>query len=622
MRRYFLPSLFAAALIVVALRGGSYDEVPRGETFFIVWWVLGLGVAFGLLPAFGLSRPARVAIVSLVAFAAWTAFGALWSSSVGRTLHEASRTLGFAGVLLLVVRAFGPREWRRAAVALTVAAVAICSLAFASRLLPNLSGELERTGYDTRRLNYPFNYWNAVGTWAAMTVGLTLAWSAHAPRWWWRALALDGVCVAIPVCYLTYSRSGAIGTVVAALTVVALSRHRWLAALHVLVAIAGSAVVIVTIRANPQIAEAMGYKGADAVALALAVALAGCAVAAYLTTLVGVDRVRMKPRAARVAVAAVAAVVLVFGVAVGPALAREAWDSFHQTGGTAGTTGDPAQRLTSLSGERGEIWQAALDAFDRHPIQGAGAGTYEFIWNRDPSWSHHVRDAHSLYLETLAELGLPGLLLLVIALGGLLLAALRVAARQTDPISAGAAAGCAAAFLTFCITAGVDWMWESTAVGCAAFAAAGIAVAGGSKVLEKQRVLPRVALALLALVVLGFRTPILVAAVEVNASQAAVRDERIQAAVAAASVAVRAEPWSADGYLQRALVLEQQDYLDAAAKDARAAVSKERLNGETWLILARIELERGNTKEAVAAATRARQLNPNNPRFAPSRKPE
>jgi tetratricopeptide (TPR) repeat protein len=210
----------------------------------------------------------------------------------------------------------------------------------------------------------------------------------------------------------------------------------------------------------------------------------------------------------------------------------------------------------------------------------------------------------------------------VIALGGLLLAALRVAARQTDPISAGAAAGCAAAFLTFCITAGVDWMWESTAVGCAAFAAAGIAVAGGSRVLENQRVLPRVALALLALVVLGLRTPILVAAVEVNTSQAAVRDERIQAAVAAASVAVRAEPWSADGYLQRALVLEQQDYLDAAAKDARAAVSKERLNGETWLILARIELERGNTEEAVAAATRARQLNPSNPRFAPARKPE
>ena len=147
--------------------------------------------------------------------------------------------------------------------------------------------------------------------------------------------------------YLTYSRSGAIGTVVAALTVVALSRHRWLAALH-----AARRQRRIGGRDRRRSArtrrsrEATGYKGAGAVALALAVALAGCAVAAYLTTLVGVDRVRMKPRAARAAVAAVAAVVLVFGVAVGPALAREAWDSFHRTGGTAGTTGDPAQRLT------------------------------------------------------------------------------------------------------------------------------------------------------------------------------------------------------------------------------------------------------------------------------------
>jgi tetratricopeptide (TPR) repeat protein len=619
MRRYFLPFLLAVVLIAVALRGGSYDEVPRGETFFAVWWVLGLGAAFGLLPAVKLSRWASVAVGALLALAAWTALGALWSSSVGRTLHEASRTLGYVGVLLLVARAFGPRGWRGAAVSLTVTAVTICFLALASRLLPSLSGELERSGYDTRRLNYPFNYWNALGTWAAMTIGLALAWSAHAPRWWWRALAIEGACVAVPVCYLTYSRSGAVGAVVAAVTVVALSRHRWLAAVHTLVAVAGSAVVIVTIRANPEIAEATGYKGAGEVALAVAVVLVACAVAAYLTSLLGIERMRMAPRAARVAVALCGAAVLVGGVAVGPALAQDAWDSFHRTGGTAGTTGDPAQRLTSLSGERRQLWQAALDAFDRHPLEGAGAGTYEFIWNRDERWSHHVRDAHSLYFETLAELGLPGALLLVVGLSGLVLAAVRLTVSQADPISAGAAAGCSAAFLTFCVTAGVDWMWESTAVGCAAFAAAGVAVAGGSKAVERTSVLPRVAMTVLALVVLGLRTPILVAAAEVNSSQTAVREGRIEDAVAAAAVAVQAEPWSPDGYLQRALVLERKGYLDAAAKDARSAVAKERLNAETWLILARIEVERGRTKAAIAAATRARELNPRNPTF---RRPE
>ena len=61
--------------------------------------------------------------------------------------------------------------------------------------------------------------------------------------------------------YLTYSRAAAVGAVVAVLTVIALSRHRWLAALHTLVAAAGSAVVIATIRANPQIAEAFAATG-------------------------------------------------------------------------------------------------------------------------------------------------------------------------------------------------------------------------------------------------------------------------------------------------------------------------------------------------------------------------
>ena len=122
---------------------------------------------------------------------------------------------------------------------------------------------------------------------------------------------------------------------------------------------------------------------------------------------------------------------------------------------------------------------------------------------------------------------------------------------------------------------------------------------------------------LLAVVALGLQTPILIAAAEVSMSQAAVRDRRIEAAVSAASVAVHAAPWSADGYLQRALVLEREDFLDAAAKDARTAVEKERLNAETWLILARIEVERGRISDAIAAATRARALNPRNPTFAP-----
>jgi hypothetical protein len=66
-------------------------------------------------------------------------------------------------------------------------------------------------------------------------------------------------------------------------------------------------------------------------------------------------------------------------------------------------------------------------------------------------------DAHSLYLETLAELGLVGLGLLALALAPPLLAAFRGA-------SGGAGAAAAGGYVAFLFHAGVDWDWEMPAV--------------------------------------------------------------------------------------------------------------------------------------------------------------
>jgi cytochrome c-type biogenesis protein CcmH/NrfG len=64
-------------------------------------------------------------------------------------------------------------------------------------------------------------------------------------------------------------------------------------------------------------------------------------------------------------------------------------------------------------------------------------------------------------------------------------------------------------------------------------------------------------------------------------------------------------------------VLEQMGFLDAAAEDARRATELEPTNSEAWLVLARIELERRHTARAIAAASKARELNPRNPLFNP-----
>ena len=77
---------------------------------------------------------------------------------------------------------------------------------------------------------------------------------------------------------------------------------------------------------------------------------------------------------------------------------------------------DTAAALVSGSG-RSSFWGAALDAFGDDPLRGIGAGGYATYWNMNGDLACPPRNAHSAQLETLAELGLPGGLVLLAALG-------------------------------------------------------------------------------------------------------------------------------------------------------------------------------------------------------------
>ena len=80
---------------------------------------------------------------------------------------------------------------------------------------------------------------------------------------------------------------------------------------------------------------------------------------------------------------------------------------------------DLRTRLTSaVDNGRIDNWRVALDGFDASPLHGTGAGTYRITWDADrPAPPIKVNDGHSLYLEVLSELGVVGLVLLLVALG-------------------------------------------------------------------------------------------------------------------------------------------------------------------------------------------------------------
>ncbi|UGS34608.1 O-antigen ligase family protein [Capillimicrobium parvum] len=607
-----LAVLIASGLLVAALRGGSYAVIPRTQDAIAVWWVIGLSVAFGLLPRHRWSVEVRLAVAGLLGLAAWTALGLLWTDSAERTLEEALRVLSYAGLVMLVAWSFGARDRTRVVVLLTAVAGVVCLLALLSRVAPELLGTQSTSGsYDTTRLAYPFNYWNAVGCWGAMTLALALPLSAHARRRWLRAAALCIASLAPVVVYLTYSRTAALGVVLVVVLVVALSPQRWFVAANALIAGVGATAAVLTIRGAPEIARGNGTAGRGSVVLVLALVGLLTVAVAFVGPHERLRRVRTPLRAARIALAGSLAAILVVAILAGP----RAWDSFQRGSEPAGS--DPVQRLTSLSGTRRLLWTAALDSFTDRPLAGIGAGTFEFAWNRDPHRSGHVLDAHSLYLEALAELGIPGALMVIAALAALLAGALRSIRRQTDDTARAVAAGCAVAFVVFCVTAGVDWMWESTAVTCLALVAGTLGAAPPGLPLPRPRWPVRVRVGILAAVAIVVQLPVLVAATEIRTSQRAAGQGRLVDALSSATAAAEAEPWSASAHLQRALVLEQLGQLPAAGAAAARATRLEPVNWQPWLVRGRIDAERGNVAQALADVRRARALNPRAPIFQP-----
>ncbi len=432
---------FAAAfalVVVLALEGGGYDIVVRQSVSVVIWGVIAVGFALGVLPR---SSPGRILLVPAIAAAGlvlWMLLSFGWTASDERTAAELARFLGYAGIAVLALTALNRDTFRAAAAGLSVAALGIAAIAVASRLSPGtFPGATDvATQFRTDRLDFPLDYWNAVGTWGAMCCAIGLAWSAHARLALTRAISLAAVPIAGLAVYLSYSRGGVVGTATALVAILVLSRNRWTAFVHVLAAGAGTGAAILAVRGNEEIAEATGGSGAGEVVLALAVGGAICVGAVVMTSVMKADRARLPRAQARWAVPAILVIVLLAAAVGGRGPISDWWDEFRsEDAPVAGS--DPAERLTTAGGNRNDIWNAAIDAFETEPMRGVGAGTFEFFWLREADDPEYVRDAHSLYLEHAAELGFPGTILLVTGLLGLLAVALTArgssSGRETSP---------------------------------------------------------------------------------------------------------------------------------------------------------------------------------------------
>jgi hypothetical protein len=277
-------------------------------------------------------------------------------------------------------------------------------------------------------------------------------------------------------------------------------------------------------------------------------------------------------------------------------------------------------RFLTLDGNRASYWDVALAEFADDPLAGAGPGSYEFAWLASGKSTEHVRDAHSLYLEQAAELGLPGLVATVLVIFGALWLAL-APLRRGD--AGPAAVAMPAAVVVYVGAVAIDWMWEATAVTLLALACA--LSTGGSSGRPRRRSSRQerhtgsgrrrhagltVGLGALAVVGIVIQVPGLVATQRIQASQHALVIGRGHQAIELADDAVTAAPWAPGPYSQRAVAEEERDKPELALRDAAEAVSREPFNYLWWLHLAELADRLGAEEVADQAWAQAHILAP------------
>ena len=630
-------SLAFVLVTYLALRGGGYDIVVRSEVGIAVWWLVLLGALAGILPTrFGIQGWIPVGL--LAAFAVWTGLATGWSSSAEQTVIELGRIAAYLGVLVLAIALQGRTTVRHTVNGLACAFGLVTLLAVLSRLHPQAFPPNQHFQFlgpeSARKLSYPVGYWNALADFAAMGVPLLLTVAVAGRRTAGRALAaailpLSALCI-----YLTVSRGGVIALAVGIAAFLVLVPRRLEALATLVVSGAGAAILLRATSDRAALTSGLTthaaiVQGTQVIWIAVVV----CLGVALLQVAISLAAVRLDRPAllapgrraiAKAALALALAVVAVTVVARVPGRVEHAWHDFKQppTGGVLVTGTTVFARLGAANGNnRYQLWASALHAAEAHPWRGIGPGTFQFWWAQHATTPAVVRNAHSLYFETLGETGIIGLALL----GGMLLWFAGIAVRRAFREPPGPRvwlAGATASLATFLFAAALEWVWQLAALAAAALILGAAIVAGRgdspderAATPERQdaalvRVLPRPVLVLMALAAIGAVLVPLAGQLQIRASQAAVADGDLSNALADSLSAQRLQPYSSSAHLQEALVLEAAGDLRPAAAAARVATVDSPTDWSNWLTLARIDARRGATRAALAELDRTRELNP------------
>jgi hypothetical protein len=459
-------ALLAGATVLAFFTGG-YFATARAWAGVLAWLLVLVAVVFA--PARGklAGRPpgVRLALSSLAVLAAWTLASATWAPIAGDAYGAGQIDVLYLGALVAAWLLLADRTAVRAVEpALAVGVLIVIGYGLSERLLPGLlsfSRSLDADG----RLEQPLTYWNAVGELAAIGLVLCarLAGDERRPGWLRAAAAAAAAPLGIGL-YASFSRGALFACAAGLITLLVLAADRaQLRGLLVALGAATTAAIaaapfggVTNLGGSPSTRQSQGA----IVLVLLALIMAGAAFAQLrLQRATRAGALRLPPRSGWLALAVVCA-----GLALAIAAGAHERSGVPLSGGVA--------RFGTLESNRYAYWHVALRAFAHEPLVGVGAGGWAVWWLRYRPYADGARDAHSLELQTLAELGLIGAALLAALLAGVALAA-RAARRAAPAAAAGPIAGC----VVWLAHSPLDWDWQMPAVTLVAVVLAGAVLA-------------------------------------------------------------------------------------------------------------------------------------------------
>lgn len=604
-----------APLLVVLGVGAGVSPWLAGLYDAEVWAPIGLGLIICLL-AVGIARPPRpgapawLALAGFAGLGLWALTSALWADSIQQAVVEANRTLALGaalGLLVLLVRDRRTALWALGAFTATAVAVEVWQVA---RLLGPDAGELFLGG----RLNEPLGYINAQATFALLALWPLMALAEQRRSTVAAGAALSGVVVSAGLVLLSQSRGAGIAAIGSVLVVMALVPGRRRRAFGL-----GLALAALAVTAGPLLDAPEGIRSAIAgllMAAAVAGLVWGLAVAAERQHGGASARAAATGALAAAALLAVGAVALNAGSIADRVSAQ--YDAFVALGPAAGGEATSSRLLTG-AGNRYDYWTVAADAWRDRPVLGIGAGNYDEPYFLARKTTEDIRQPHSLVLQSLSELGLPGLALVLLLLGAVAWAAVRQrAAARASRAERGLLCAGAGMFAAWAIHTQVDWIHLLPGITAGALLAAAVLLR--PTVTPRPRVLAPTRRALLAAVVV---LPVAVAGVSLSRQVLSQHyrgqaQERLAAgnatgAIRAADSALRLDREDLSSYYAKAAAYARLGDADGAQTVLEQAVRVERGDFLPLALLGDLSVRRRRFAEAQAYYRRSAALNPREP---------